>query len=120
MRRLNALLAAALLILLAWHGLAGSFMLLGVNAGTGKIAGWTAMALAAEVVSEIPFEPVGEQAYLQAEKLLDSCEAVLCPLTVFGTMNSRNRELWRSAKELGKLRQINLDKSDSGDILIYK
>ena len=39
MRRLNALLAAALLILLAWHGLAGSFMLLGVNAGTGKIAG---------------------------------------------------------------------------------
>ena len=47
MRRLNALLAAALLILLAWHGLAGSFMLLGVNAGTGKIAGWTAMALAA-------------------------------------------------------------------------
>lgn len=80
----------------------------------------TAMALAAEVVSEIPFEPVGEQAYLQAEKLLDSCEAVLCPLTVFGTMNSRNRELWRSAKELGKLQQINLDKSDSGDILIYK
>ena len=77
----------------------------------------TAMALAAEVVSEIPFEPVGEQAYLQAENLLDSCEAVLCPLTVFGTMNSRNRELWRSAKELGKLRQIHLDKSDSGDIL---
>ena len=80
----------------------------------------TAKALAAKVVSEIPFEPVGEQAYLQAEKFLDSCEAVLCPLTVFGTMNSRNRELWRSAKELGKLQQINLDKSDSGDILIYK
>lgn len=47
MRRLNALVTAALLVLLAWHGMSGSFMLLGVNAGTGKAAAWTAMALAA-------------------------------------------------------------------------
>lgn len=47
MRRLNALVTAALLILLACHGLSGSFMLLGLNAGTGKITAWAAMALAA-------------------------------------------------------------------------
>ena len=80
----------------------------------------TARALAAEVVTEVPFEAVGEQAFRRAKELLESCEAVLCPLKVFGTMNERNRELLRLGTELGKLRQINLDKSDSGDILINK
>ena len=32
-------------------------------------------------------------------------------------MNKKNRELLRIGTELGKLRQIHLDKSDSGDIL---
>ena len=80
----------------------------------------TARALAAETVTEVPFEPVGEQTFLRAKKLLESCETVLCPLKVFGTMNERNRDLLRLGTELRKLRQINLDKSDSGDILIYK
>ena len=83
-------------------------------------------AMGAEVLEEYEFEPffTALEPFLQGKKVVIfgsyGCEAVLCPLTVFGTMNSRNRELWRSAKELGKLRQINLDKSDSGDILIYK
>ncbi len=80
----------------------------------------TAEALAAEVIPEIPFEPVGEQAFLRAKKILESCEAVLCPLKLFGTMNKKNRELLRIGTGLGKLRQINLDKSDSGDILNNK
>ena len=77
----------------------------------------TARALAAEVIREAAFEPVGEQAFLRARKVLESCEAVLCPLNVFGTMNEKNRELLRIGTGLGKLRQIHLDKSDSGDIL---
>lgn len=77
----------------------------------------TARALAAEVIREAAFEPVGEQAFLRARKVLESCEAVLCPLNVFGTMNEKNRKLLRIGTELGKLRQIHLDKSDSGDIL---
>ena len=74
----------------------------------------TARVLAAEVIREAAFEPVGEQAFLRAKKVL---EAVFCPLNVFGTMNKKNRELLRIGTELGKLRQIHLDKSDSGDIL---
>ena len=77
----------------------------------------TARVLAAEVIREAAFEPVGEQAFLRAKKVLESCEAVFCPLNVFGTMNKKNRELLRIGTELGKLRQIHLDKSDSGDIL---
>ena len=77
----------------------------------------TARVLAAEVIREAAFEPVGEQAFLRAKKVLESCEAVFCPLNVFGTMNEKNRELLRIGTELGKLRQIHLDKSDSGDIL---
>ena len=76
----------------------------------------TARVLAAEVIREAAFEPVGEQAFLRAKKVLESC-AVFCPLNVFGTMNKKNRELLRIGTELGKLRQIHLDKSDSGDIL---
>lgn len=77
----------------------------------------TARVLAAEVIREAAFEPVGEQAFLRAKKVLESCKAVFCPLNVFGTMNKKNRELLRIGTELGKLRQIHLDKSDSGDIL---
>ena len=77
----------------------------------------TARVLAAEVIREAAFEPVGAQAFLRAKKVLESCEAVFCPLNVFGTMNKKNRELLRIGTELGKLRQIHLDKSDSGDIL---
>lgn len=77
----------------------------------------TARVLAAEVIREAAFEPVGEQAFLRAKKVLESCETVFCPLNVFGTMNKKNRELLRIGTELGKLRQIHLDKSDSGDIL---
>ena len=64
----------------------------------------TARVLAAEVIREAAFEPVGEQAFLRAKKVLESCEAVFCPLNVFGTMNKKNRELLRIGTELGKLR----------------
>ena len=46
MRKLNALIMAALTVLIVWHGLSGSFMLLEVNAGMSKFVAWAAMALA--------------------------------------------------------------------------
>ena len=47
MRRLNTVITAVLTVLIVWHGLSGSFMLLGVNTGFGKTAAWTAMGLSA-------------------------------------------------------------------------
>ena len=77
-----------------------------------------ARVLAAEVIREAAFEPVGEQAFLRAKKVLESCEAVFCPLNVFGTMNKKNPgtspDRNGTRKNYGK---IHLDKSDSGDIL---
>lgn len=52
-----------------------------------------ARALAVEVISERPFEPIGADAFEQAVQVMKSCGQVVCCLNVFGTMNARNREL---------------------------
>lgn len=57
-----------------------------------------ARALASEVVWEQAFEPVGEQAFLRAARILEECSRVICCVKKFGTMNARNRELM----ELGR------------------
>lgn len=57
-----------------------------------------ARALASEVVSEAPFEPVGEETFERAAAVLNSCEQVICCLDTFGTLNEKNRKL----AELGK------------------
>lgn len=57
-----------------------------------------ARALASEVVWEQAFEPVGEQAFLRATRILEECSQVICCVKKFGTMNARNRELM----ELGR------------------
>lgn len=57
-----------------------------------------ARALAAEVISERPFESIGEEAFEKAVRVMNSCKRVICCLTEFGTMNGRNREL----AEMGK------------------
>jgi len=46
-RKLNALVTAALAVLIVWHGLSGSFMLLELNAGMSKCVAWSATTLAA-------------------------------------------------------------------------
>lgn len=58
--------------------------------------------LSAQVITETPFEPIGEQAYRQALEALRNCDTVICTLTHFGTMNRRNEDLLNEAKRLGK------------------
>lgn len=62
-----------------------------------------AKALAAQVVPERPFRPIGEEAFQQAKAILETCEAVLCPLTEFGPMNEPNRALLALARQKGTL-----------------
>ena len=58
-----------------------------------------AKALASEVISERPFEPISDAAYERAAAVLGSCEQVICCLTDFGPMNEKNRQLARLIKE---------------------
>jgi iron complex transport system ATP-binding protein len=62
-----------------------------------------AAALSAQVVAERPFEPIGDGAFQQAAHWVRACPQVLCPLTAFGPMNEKNRELRDLAQALGKL-----------------
>lgn len=62
-----------------------------------------AKALAAAVVTERPFVPIGDKALRRAEEVMASCARVLCPLSVFGPMNEKNRFLSELARQAGKL-----------------
>ena len=62
-----------------------------------------AQALAARVVSEEPFQPVGETAFQRAAAVMARCKTVLCPVERFGPMNDKNRLLRQMAEEAGKL-----------------
>ena len=64
-----------------------------------------ARALAAEVVAERAFEPIGEECYRRAAEILKGCSAVYCCLPEFGVMNERNRLLRELAHERKILRQ---------------
>lgn len=60
-----------------------------------------AKALAAEVVTEKAFEPIGESAVQMAISLLQRCKRMIVCCKQFGTMNRRNQELIRFAEENG-------------------
>ncbi len=62
-----------------------------------------ASALGVEVVSEIPFQPIGRAAFDRAAALIRICPKVLCPLDVFGPLNEKNRELAELARTEGRL-----------------
>lgn len=64
-----------------------------------------AKALAAEVISEAPFEMIGEETYRRAASVLDSCSRVICCLSEFGPVNEKNRCL----AERGKDRLISVE-----------
>ena len=64
-----------------------------------------ARALAARVIAEKPFRPIGEDAFREAAEAMERCRRVLCPLSDFGPMNERNRLLRRMAEEAGKLKE---------------
>lgn len=62
-----------------------------------------ASALAAQVISERPFQPMGEDTLRRAEALMDRCRRVICPLKDFGPLNEGNRLLRDAAERAGKL-----------------
>ncbi len=62
-----------------------------------------ARALAAQVVTDRAFEPIGEAAISKAEELVGRCPQVICALTRFGSMNAANERLLRLAREQNKL-----------------
>ena len=62
-----------------------------------------ARALAAEVIAEKGFIPVGEKAFARARERVAVCEQVLCPLDTFGPINEKNWELRKLAEAAEKL-----------------
>lgn len=64
-----------------------------------------ASALAGTIVTEKPFEIISDENFEKALQIMGECEAVLCPLTDFGTMNEKNKKLLAKAREMGKLRK---------------
>lgn len=62
-----------------------------------------ARALAAAVVTEKAFRPIGAEALRQAAALLVRCERCLCCVQSFGPMNEGNRQLLEQAQARGIL-----------------
>lgn len=54
-----------------------------------------AKALATAVVTERPFEPIGEAAFQNALRIARQCRKVICCVREFGSMNEANRRLAR-------------------------
>ncbi len=62
-----------------------------------------AQALAAEIVTEKPFRPIGDGAFRRAAAVMERCARVLCPVAEFGAMNEGNRLLRELARDRGTL-----------------
>ena len=58
-----------------------------------------ARALACEIVSEQPYQPIGDAAQSRARALMHACRCVYAPLRTFGPMNEGNRLLIAEAAE---------------------
>lgn len=59
-----------------------------------------AKALAAEVISEAPFEMIRDETFERAAAVLASCREVICCLNDFGPVNEKNRVLAGMGKTL--------------------
>ena len=62
-----------------------------------------ANALAVKVIVEKSYMPIGEKVFLQARECITVCPQVLCPITIFGPMNEKNRMLKELAEQTQKL-----------------
>lgn len=58
-----------------------------------------AKALAAEVITEKPFEPISGAAYEKALAVMKRCQKVICCVKEFGPMNEKNRMLWEKSSD---------------------
>lgn len=63
-----------------------------------------ARALAAQVITDRAFEPVGREAADRALAVLRRCRAVVCTAESFGTVTAENRRLREAAEAAGTLR----------------
>lgn len=61
-----------------------------------------ARALAAEVISEVAFEPANERTLEKARKAINLCSRVICCRKKFGSLERENEELLAYAKSRGK------------------
>lgn len=61
--------------------------------------------LAEKVIEEKPFECISEETFARALDVMSKCKEVYCPLKDFGTMNKKNQELLKKAKEMGKYKE---------------
>lgn len=68
----------------------------------------TAMALARDVIEIAPFAPVTDEKIQQAEKMIDSCETVICTMEDTDRIHPAEhlQILMRYAEQQGKLRDI--------------
>lgn len=64
-----------------------------------------AKALASEVIREKPFEPISEETLKKALAIMKQCKSVICPLSDFGIMNIKNKELSETAEKIGILKK---------------
>ncbi|MDO4175029.1 MAG: ABC transporter ATP-binding protein [Eubacteriales bacterium] len=62
-----------------------------------------ATSLAAEVIAEEPFEPIGDAAIRQASETMRRCQKVLCCIQQFGSTNRANQTLVEQADQRGML-----------------
>lgn len=65
-----------------------------------------AQRLAAELISERAFEPIGDAAIKRAMAVMERCDRVVCCIDSFGTMNRGNEQLLKAAQKCGKLTKI--------------
>lgn len=59
-----------------------------------------AKTLAVSVISEKPFEPIGEQAYQKALETARRCREIVCCVKEFGTANEKNKELYAALQKV--------------------
>ena len=65
-----------------------------------------AKELAAETITEKPFQCISEENYRKALEVMEKCREVYCPLKDFGPVNEKNRELIKKAEQMGKLEKL--------------
>ena len=61
-----------------------------------------ARLLASKVITEEPFMEIREEAFLKAQKAMESCERIICTAVPVGSCNKRLGELIDAAKKSGK------------------
>lgn len=62
-----------------------------------------AKSLAAELVTEKAFEPIGQETFQKALEVMGRCKRVICCLEEFGSGNEKNKALRDEAQRLGIL-----------------